>query len=195
MKKKPMNATENRPTARLVIYDAAEPIHDENTDTSNMLWISCAMATSTLKSSPRRGKLCLRNALKSASGPAMLLSEVSMLSREMFLTMPLMIGTTRHTNPMSPPMTRNSENAAHIQHGILLPLMLIFCISPMSGFAMSETTTAMMMYRSTLLKYQQTRPMSRTAAAISMYFASLSVYLSLLSIIFDEFDDKYRFFM
>ena len=195
MKKNPMNATENRPTARLVMYEAAEPIHDENTETSNMLWSSCAMTTSSLKSSPRRGKLWLRNALKSASGPAMLLREVSTLSREMFFTMPLMIGTTRHTNPMSPPITRNRETAAHIQQGSLLPFMLIFCMTPMSGFAMSETTTAMMMYRSTLLKYQQTMPMSRTAAAISMYFASLSVYLWLFSIIFDVFDDKYRNFV
>lgn len=121
MKKNPMNATENSPTARLVIYEAAEPIHDENTDTLNIFWISSAIAVSMRKSSPSLGKLWLRNAFRSARGPAMLLSDASTLSSDMFLTIPLIIGTTRHANPIRSPMTIASENAARIQSGSLFP--------------------------------------------------------------------------
>ena len=94
MKKKLMNTTEKSPIARLVKNDAAEPISDENCERLSMCCISCTTATSMRKSSPRRGKVCVRNVFRSASGPAMLLTDVSMFPNEMFLIMLPAIGTT-----------------------------------------------------------------------------------------------------
>ena len=63
------------------------------------------MATSIRKSGPNEEKLSLKKALKSANGTAILLAELSMLVTDMFLTIPLTIGTTRKIIASRSPIT------------------------------------------------------------------------------------------
>ena len=142
MKKKPMKMTENRAIPRLVRNDAADPITEENTDTSNIFWISLKTVTSILKFSPSCGNEVLRKSLNSARGTAIPRTLFSMFNIDMSLTMPLTIGTVIVMTEASTPMTATSENAARSQSGAFLPLMLIFWSRVISGFAMSDMTTA-----------------------------------------------------
>ena len=180
-----MKATEKIPIQKLVSIEAAEPMNDENADTLKSFCTSCPIATSILKSPPRLGKHSLRKLLKSASGTAMLLAACSMLVIDTSFTMLLIRGTTRESNVSMPPITITSDNPASTQDGACFPRIEIFLKKPITGFAIRETTTAMRMYPSTLLRDQHRMPMMPRAAAIRMYFASLSVYLSLFSMVID----------
>ena len=140
------------------------------------------MVTSILKSLPSCGKLFWRYSLSSARGTAIPRAALSMLTMEISLTIPLIIGMTDVRIEIRTPSTMIMENAASSQSGAFFPLMRIFCISPMRGLAISDTTTAIRIYASTLLKNQHVAQIAAAPAATRMYFASLSVYLSFCSI-------------
>ena len=106
-----------------------------------------------------------------------------MLVRDMPFNIPLTIGMIIVIAQMSVSITSSSESAARNQSGAFFPLMRIFCINPMTGFAINDTTTAMRTYTMTLLKYQQIAPIIAIPAARRIYLASLSTYLSECSIL------------
>ena len=140
------------------------------------------MATSIRKSEPNEEKLSLKKALKSANGTAILLAELSMLVTDMFLTIPLTIGTTRKIIASRSPITMIKANAADIHPGIYLPFICIFLSSFTIGLAISDTTTATNIYAIISQKNQHKKPTNDTAAAIIMHLASLSTSLLLCSI-------------
>ena len=179
MKKKLMNTTENMPMPRLDTIDAAEPITDENMDTSRNFFSSLKKTISILKSSPSLGKVSLMYWLKSAKGMDMFLAVFSMLLRDTPLTIPLTTGTIRVTMTKNKISMMHRVNDASSQSGAFFPFILIFWSRAIIGWAISDTTTARRMYIITLLKYQHTiapMPMHR---ASSIYLASFSVYFSL----------------
>ena len=112
----------------------------------------------------------------------MLPAAFSMLLMDIPFTILLMIGTISVSVARMIVITTVRVNAARIQSGAFLPLILIFCRPPIIGFAISDTTTAANMYIRTFLKYQQMVQMMPIPAAARMYLASLSTYLSVCSI-------------
>ena len=173
-----MKQIENSPIPMLETTDAAEPITEENTDTSSIFLSSSNNATSILKSPPSLGNVSLRNSLKFARGMAMFLAAFSMPASEIPLTIPLMTGTMRVTNRMKAMSVMHRVNEARTQSGAFFPLNLIFCSSTMIGREISETTTARRMYTITLLKYQHIAAPMQNTAAKRMDLANFSVYFS-----------------
>ncbi len=178
MKKKLMNTTENIPIPMFERNEAAEPIIDENTDTSNIFCTSCITAVSILKSGPSFGKAARSDSFMCASGTEMCLAASSTFVMEMPFTMLLTIGITSVSTDAKIISTSAMAETASNQSGARWPRILIFFSWFTMGLATSDTTTAISMYISTLLKYQHSAAMMPVAAASMMYLASLSMLLS-----------------
>ena len=178
IKKKPMNTTEKRPMPRLVINDAAEPITVGNIAGLNRCWNSWNIAISIRKSGPSEENLSRKKLLNSASGSEMLLTTLSIFEIDTPFTMLLTSGIITNTIETMMPTTSKSDRVASSQDGADFPFILIFLNITISGFAISETTTAIRIYAKTLLKYQHAAQPAVTPAASSISFASLSTDLS-----------------
>ena len=142
MKKKLMNPTENIPMPRLVTMDAADPMTDENTDTSRNFFSSLKTTSSILKSGPRLVNVFLRNSLRSARGIDMFLAVFSMLLSDMPFTIPLTTGTIRVTMTKKRMSMMQRVKTARSQSGAFLPLILIFWSPSITGWDINDNTTA-----------------------------------------------------
>lgn len=123
MKKKPMNTTENRPTPKLERNDVADPMIEETFETSKSFCISARMAVSILNSLPRLGNAFLSISLRLARGTDICPAALSMLLRDMPLTILLTIGIIIVMTARSSDTMTSSVKAARNQSGSFLPLI------------------------------------------------------------------------
>ena len=128
-----------------------------------------------LKSGPRPGnRPTIQSLIRSRGFP----SAVTLFSTEASRTMPVTTGMTCVTTRMRVPRMKTMVRMASNPSGAAFPRIRIFRRSRITGWPISDTTNATMMYTSTLLKYQHKHARMARVAAMIIYRASRSMLLS-----------------
>ena len=141
---KAINTTEKIPTPKEDRNDTTEFIMEENREefTIFIFLISCSIAVSILKFSPRDGKVLIKKSFISLSGMAIDCTEVSTLTREISLIIPVIIGIRVATVARKMDIIIIMVSIAYIHDGSFLPLISIFSKRIITGLPINETTAA-----------------------------------------------------